>query len=216
MSVIQPGSTCLVTRDIGNSFRKGDRVVVEDLSPDPSRPEYMYVVLSQLDGKRYRLSDNDLVLEQVPAPRSRPPAGSARKGSEKMIGVILLISILLAGAVFGILYMLVWRDSEVEQPAVEQTQPASTEPSSGETTQPSRTYGTNRVSGSDYDRIQEGMSYSEVVSIFGGEGKKQSETGFPGETGHRVEYAWDGEKPGSAVFCTFEDDKLTDKRSEGL
>jgi len=72
------------------------------------------------------------------------------------------------------------------------------------------------VTQAQYDQIQDGMSYSQVWGTFGGQGKKQSETGSPGQPGHTVTYAWDGNEPGSSVTCTFEDDKLTRKSNKGL
>lgn len=42
------------------AFKQGERVVVEAESPDPQRPEYRYVVLSQSLNKKFRLSDLDL------------------------------------------------------------------------------------------------------------------------------------------------------------
>lgn len=42
------------------AFKQGERVVVEAESPDPQRPEYRYVVLSQTLNKKFRLSDMDL------------------------------------------------------------------------------------------------------------------------------------------------------------
>jgi len=44
------------------AFKQGERVVVEAESPDPQRPEYRYVVLSQSLNKKFRLSDMDLFL----------------------------------------------------------------------------------------------------------------------------------------------------------
>jgi hypothetical protein len=42
------------------AFRAGERVQIEEESPDPERPDYKYVVTSQAMQKKYRLSDMDL------------------------------------------------------------------------------------------------------------------------------------------------------------
>jgi RNA polymerase subunit RPABC4/transcription elongation factor Spt4 len=44
------------------AFRKDEYVKVEEISSDPDRPEYKYVVLSKTLNKRFRLSDRDLGL----------------------------------------------------------------------------------------------------------------------------------------------------------
>jgi HEAT repeat protein len=42
------------------AFSKGEEVSIESVSPDPTRPEYKYVVFSKLLNKRFRLSDTDV------------------------------------------------------------------------------------------------------------------------------------------------------------
>jgi hypothetical protein len=44
------------------AFRNGERVEVEQESPDPSRPDYKYVVTSQSLDQKFRLSDLDLFI----------------------------------------------------------------------------------------------------------------------------------------------------------
>lgn len=61
---INPGSRCIVTRDIqvgGQfAFTRDEQVVVEDVSPNPQQPESKYIVYSQRLQQRYQLSDLDL------------------------------------------------------------------------------------------------------------------------------------------------------------
>lgn len=231
MNGIKPGDRCVVTHDIGNAFREGEEVEVEDVSPDSQRPDYKYVVFSRTELKRYRLSDNDLVIEQPPAmpPEAAmaptmvegppvPPQGERGGGGNtgKTIGIVVLILLLVAAAVLVTLYFVVWRDTTpTEEPVVTtpatQPQPDRTSPEPAE-----RKYDTVLVSREAYDQVQAGMDYSQVVSIFGGPGKQISEKGSPGQPGHEVRYAWDGVPEDSSVFCTFLDDKLTEKSNEGL
>jgi len=42
------------------AFVKGEQVQIEQISPDQSRPNNKYVVLSKSLNKRFRLSDNDI------------------------------------------------------------------------------------------------------------------------------------------------------------
>lgn len=56
--------TAVISRDvlIGDTvaFRRGEIVNVENVDPDPERPDYRFVVLSRTLNRRFRLSANDL------------------------------------------------------------------------------------------------------------------------------------------------------------
>ncbi len=64
--IICVGDTCVVSRGIfvGDqlAFYKGEKVVVERVSPNPQRPEYKYVVLSKHINQRFHLSEKDIVV----------------------------------------------------------------------------------------------------------------------------------------------------------
>ena len=222
MNGIRPGGTYVITHDIGTAFRRGEQVVVEEISPDPQRPEYKYIVFSKTDAKRFRLSDADLTeLPRTAPPEvavtqtvAAPPTGGGSTG--KTVGIVIAV-LLVIGLIFGVLYLTLWRDSGTEQPTITQPTTPTTQPETQpktEPTTPSSKYGTVKVSSAAYNEVRSGMSYSEVVEIFGGPGVKQSETGSPGTPGYKVKYAWDGERSGSAVFCTFEDDRMVEKSQE--
>lgn len=59
-----PGPLRTITHDVvinGQvAFKQGELVQVEAVSPDPSRPQYRYVVNSRTMNQRFRLSDGDL------------------------------------------------------------------------------------------------------------------------------------------------------------
>jgi hypothetical protein len=42
------------------AFTNGERVRIEDESPDPARPDYKYVVTSSALERKFRLSDLDI------------------------------------------------------------------------------------------------------------------------------------------------------------
>ena len=42
------------------AFSAGEQITIEKVDPDPSQPEYQYVVLSKNLNKRFRLSDRDI------------------------------------------------------------------------------------------------------------------------------------------------------------
>lgn len=65
-AVAGPPESGVISRDveIGGrlAFHRGDRVIIEAVSPDPQRPRYKYVVASETIGKKFRLSDDDIAL----------------------------------------------------------------------------------------------------------------------------------------------------------
>jgi N-acetylmuramoyl-L-alanine amidase len=65
MKPIEPGETCVVSRDImieGRvAFSRGEMVTVEKVVPNVERPAYKYVTPSRSLGIRYQLSDADVL-----------------------------------------------------------------------------------------------------------------------------------------------------------
>jgi Beta-lactamase inhibitor (BLIP) len=69
----------------------------------------------------------------------------------------------------------------------------------------------------EFDKIQNGMTYEEVVKIVGGEGHKISETGKPGAADHTVMYDYQGEgEIGANASLMFQGGKLINKSQFGL
>ena len=80
--------------------------------------------------------------------------------------------------------------------------------------------GSDVVSKSEYDRISEGMSYSQVVSVIGADGTEQASNrmeGVPGvmESVTTKVYAWQN-SDGSNMNAMFQNDKLIQKAQFGL
>ncbi|GAB6474914.1 MULTISPECIES: DUF3862 domain-containing protein [Bacillus] len=74
-----------------------------------------------------------------------------------------------------------------------------------------------KISKEEFDSIQNGMSYEEVIGIIGGDGELLSETGTKGQQFHTLMYSWEGEKGfGSNANATFQDGKLINKAQFGL
>ncbi|MBN1288404.1 MAG: hypothetical protein JXA49_02055 [Actinobacteria bacterium] len=233
MNGINPGDVCIITHDIGTSFRQGEQVVVAQVDPDPQAPQFRYLVQSQADMNWYKLSDQDIVLQQqveVPAPQMTQVMDldlpSKRGTNWKTLGISLAVIVLIAVVGLGAMYFLVWNSSSTDEPVVEEpvrstvprTVPGTT-PSTTPSTTPApavTSLGTVKVNQSKFELAQNGMNYSQVVGVFGGPGVERSATGTPGQPGYMIEYVWDGETPGTAVFCTFVDDKLTVKRIAAL
>ncbi len=73
---MESGASAKVTHDIvvdkQIAFKAGEILVVEAVSPNEQRPEYKYVVTSSTLGKKYELSDADLLEVQQPGAASNP------------------------------------------------------------------------------------------------------------------------------------------------
>jgi hypothetical protein len=83
---------------------------------------------------------------------------------------------------------------------------------SRETDQPRRTTGVNRE---NYLKLQNGMSYQEVVNILGEEGEEMSSSDIAGI--RTVMYTWKARGFGGAnMNAMFQDDALTTKAQFGL
>lgn len=121
---VEAGDTRVITRDIAVggalAFRRGEAVTIENIDPNPRRPEFRYVVYSRSLQRRFQLSDADL----APAPQqgafpgygypASPPAGihASRRGGGKakymVIGAIALVAI---AAVVLVLVFFVFKGS---------------------------------------------------------------------------------------------------------
>lgn len=74
-----------------------------------------------------------------------------------------------------------------------------------------------KMSLSEFNQISNGMTYSQVTSIVGGEGNLQSEMGDPGTAFHTVSYGYDGEgSMGANAILMFQGGKLEMKSQAGL
>lgn len=93
-------------------------------------------------------------------------------------------------------------DTETETPAAEE--PAESENNPG-------------ISKAEFDQIENGMTYEEVVQIIGGEGEVLSEVGEKGTELYTVMYTYDGETGlGANANFTFQNNKLQAKAQFGL
>jgi hypothetical protein len=69
----------------------------------------------------------------------------------------------------------------------------------------------------EFDSIENGMTYEEVVKIIGVEGEVMSESGTAGEEFHTVMYTWDGEEGlGANANAMFQDGVMISKAQFGL
>ncbi len=74
---------------------------------------------------------------------------------------------------------------------------------------PAAPQGNSNVNVANFNRLQTGMNYAEVVKILGSEGEVM---GITGTTGAKtVMYKWNGEVPGSFMQAIFQNDILVDK-----
>lgn len=74
-----------------------------------------------------------------------------------------------------------------------------------------------KISKAEFDKLQNGMTYEEVVAIIGGEGDVMSEVGEKGTAYYTIMYMYEGEKGiGANANLTFQDGKLNMKAQFGL
>ena len=108
--MITSGTSCNITYDIivegQEAFRAGEIVMVEDVSPNPERPEYKYVVTSRVLQRKFQLSENDLKQTSsayAPAPTPTPPAQYTQvpqprqSGRGKWVAIALIAIVLIIG-----------------------------------------------------------------------------------------------------------------------
>ncbi|WP_309479061.1 DUF3862 domain-containing protein [Brevibacillus agri] len=95
-------------------------------------------------------------------------------------------------------------------PVKTETKPAEPAPKTSETNE-------GTMSKAEFDKIQNGMSYEEVVAIVGGPGEMLSETGTKGDQFYTVMYAWEGEGGfGANANAMFQGGKMISKSQFGL
>lgn len=74
-----------------------------------------------------------------------------------------------------------------------------------------------KISKAEFDKIENGMTYEEIVKIVGGEGELTVESGKKGEELHTAAYQYEGEgSKGANVQLMFQGDKLITKAQNGL
>lgn len=94
------------------------------------------------------------------------------------------------------------QDTQVEKPVSQEPETPKVDPN---------------ISKAEFDKLENGMTYEEVVAIIGGEGEVMSEVGVKGDQFYTVMYTYEGEKGfGSNANFTFQDGKLQAKAQLGL
>lgn len=74
-----------------------------------------------------------------------------------------------------------------------------------------------KMSKAEFDQIQNGMTYEEVVKIVGGPGEMVSETGSKGDPAYTVMYMWQGDgQIGANANAMFQGGKMMNKAQMGL
>jgi hypothetical protein len=78
-------------------------------------------------------------------------------------------------------------------------------------------YNPPTISLDEFNAIQDGMTYEQVVAIVGGAGTVLSESGSPGSEYYTVMYTWEGEGSiGANANCMFQGGRLVSKAQFGL
>jgi len=117
MADIQAGMTVTIAADMVISgilvFGRGEQVVVQQVSPDPQRPEYRYSVMSAKTGTWYQLRDADIMppfatQAQPQQPMQQPYAEQRRRRMPYPAAPIIGVLAGASGIVMIISTFLVW------------------------------------------------------------------------------------------------------------
>lgn len=73
-----------------------------------------------------------------------------------------------------------------------------------------------KITMDEFQKLKNGITYSEAVNIIGGEGTLSSEIGVEGEQFHTITYTFEGDKLASSAIITFQEGKLSSKTQFGL
>jgi len=240
---IQQGSNVTVTHQIvineQVAFEANDIVNVESISPNPQSTQHKYTVFSTRLNQRFSLSDSDVREATVPVltPPVAPPYPPVRSGrSGKTTGdhwrelpnvakVMLVLGIIVVFAIIvGVAVTAVKNETpntetpSLEQPAETPAETPAPEPTAAPAPTPAPTpVNSPKMSMAEFNAIQNGMTYEQVVQIVGGPGEKMSEVGSPGEEFYTVMYTWDGEGTlGANANCMFQAGAMSMKAQFGL
>ncbi|MGM0806476.1 MAG: DUF3862 domain-containing protein [Bacillota bacterium] len=127
-------------------------------------------------------------------------------GCLSIIGVIVLIIVVAIAGGGG---------EEKDTAQNNGAKPASTEPAKKE--EPKAEENKDTISKDEFDKVQDGMTYEEVVKIVGNEGELLSETGEKDTQFHTVIYSWEGDSGwGANANMTFQGGKLMAKAQAGV
>ena len=233
------------------AFEKGEPVIVEQIQKNVQRPEYQYVVFSQRLQKRFQLCNADVEIaaqptvpmpSTTPAPSPQSPAPTQHQLSAKREKFqTVLIVVFIAAMVIGVIAFFVNSNkSEVKkqnETTVEDTEPATekeTAPSSSPSTAPSTPTPPPEpapepppgpkpedITLGEYNQIQHGMTYDQVVAIVGGSGMNTADVpGFayePPENGAAyIFFGTNPSNPDAAATVVFQNGVVIDMYQEGL
>lgn len=73
-----------------------------------------------------------------------------------------------------------------------------------------------KITKAEFLKIENGMTYEQVIEIIGSEGELLSETGDKGSDYHTVMYQWKGKGFGASANATFQGGELISKAQFGL
>lgn len=133
------------------------------------------------------------------------------KGTFKFIGISILVLIAL-----GVIIAACSDESTpIEEKGTETAEPAAGA-AKKEAKKPAVKKEKPGVTMDEFNKIESGMSYEEVVKIIGIEGEVQSETGTKGDQYYTVMYFFKAENGIGNAIITLQGDKVYNKAQAGL
>lgn len=141
------------------------------------------------------------------------PECGKKQGNGGLIAIIAVGAVIIVGAIGFMLYTFVFSG---QRSNTSTNTPTTTTPSTT-VTQPTTT---SLVTNAQFEQVQNGMTYADVVGIFGRDGTLLSESTFKDEGGNDVQlkiYYWEGQgEAGANASVSFQGDIVVTKSSYGL
>lgn len=163
-----------------------------------------------------------------PSPKGLPPKRPKDNKRILLVVICVVVGLFIIGGIISAVSSQKKATTPTNETDIKETTPSEditeTSPSAPTTTSPPPAptpapapVNSSTMSLAEFQAIQSGMTYEQVVQIVGGPGEIMSESGSPGEAYYTVMYTWEGEGTlGANANCIFQGGALMNKAQFGL
>jgi ribosomal protein L40E len=147
-----------------------------------------------------------------------PKCGEKQGGSGGLIAIIIIGAVIIVGAIGFLIYLVMGHSTSTSSTSQSATTPTTATSTTAAASTAAST--TALVTNAMYEQVQNGMTYDQVVAIFGKEGTLLSESTYKDADGNDVQlkiYYWEGQgETGANASVSFQGDTVVTKSSYGL